>query len=291
MNIQEVPKSSANQTANTTNSQVDPISSEKDQQQIYNDVIITSFDDKEKDKVSNISTNSQSTNSNLKILTKYKDIYVPSIYLMNYSDLTQPPFNNIKNTSYSQQVNGNNPNAIYNKDYLNYGYNLDQWKIYANEIKNKFDELNELVKNGKIRLLEPENELEYLMNFPSDYGGLGRIYNDQNYDNVKFYDPKDTTQNPTNKNFMSLIKFDEKDHQIWFNLEPNPSSLNNINNGNKINTNPVNTTFPILPNKYFYPIFYRNPQNPQMPGVIIPSMQGNNSCGNNEIDSQKKSTR
>ena len=288
MSNQEPVKNSTNQ-ASTPPSQPAPLNPEKDQQQIYNDVIMTPFDDKEKDKASNISTNSHSSNSNFKILTKYKDIYVPRIYLMNYEDLTQPPFNNIKNTNYSQ-IN-NNQNAIYNKDYLNYGYNLEQWKIYATEIKNKFDELNELVKNGKIRLLEPENELEYLMNFPSDYGGLGRLYNDQNYENVKFYDPKDTTQNPMNKNFMSLIKFDEKDHQIWFNLEPNPSSLNNINNGNKINTNSVNSTFPII-NKYFYPIFCRNPQNSQMPNVVNLSQIGTNNTllGNNEIDSQKKST-
>ena len=290
MNNQELIQNSPPQILNPTTSQPDQQTSEKDQQQIFNDVIITSFDEKEKDKSSNTSTNSNSSNSNFKILTKYKEIYVPRIYLMNYEDLTQPPFNNIKNTNYSQQ--NNNQNAIYNKDYLNYGYNLEQWKIYATEIKNKFDELNDLVKNGKIRLLDPENELEYLMNFPSDYGGLGRIYNDQNYENVKFYDPKDTKQKPVNNNFMSLIKFDEKDHQIWFNLEPNPSSLNNVNNSNKINSNSVNSTFPIFPNKYFYQIFYRNPQNNQMPNIVnFSQIGGNNILGNNETDSQKKSTR
>ena len=290
MNNQELIQNSPTQILNPTTSQPDQQTSEKDQQQIFNDVIITSFDEKEKDKSSNTSTNSNSSNSNFKILTKYKEIYVPRIYLMNYEDLTQPPFNNIKNTNYSQQ--NNNQNSIYNKDYLNYGYNLEQWKIYATEIKNKFDELNDLVKNGKIRLLDPENELEYLMNFPSDYGGLGRIYNDQNYENVKFYDPKDTKQKPVNNNFMSLIKFDEKDHQIWFNLEPNPSSLNNVNNSNKINSNSVNSTFPIFPNKYFYQIFYRNPQNNQMPNIVnFSQIGGNNILGNNETDSQKKSTR
>ena len=220
-----------------------------------------------------------------KLLTKYKDIYVPSIYLLDYDDINQSPFN-ILSANQSQILpptynpivpimNNNQNNNILNK-YLNYGYNFEQWKIYVNEIKAKFDELNDLVKNGNIRLPDPENELEYLMAFPSDYGGLGNVQNDQYYENVKFYDPKDTTKNQGNKNFMSLIKFEHD--QTWFPLDP--SSLNKqFNDINKIINPPVNTYM-----KFFYQpnFFIRNPNsnNPQNTVISINTEQiginGNN---------------
>ena len=173
----------------------------------------------------------------MKILTKYKDIYVPTIFLLDYSDVTKAPFNSFVQNQ-SQQIPNNIPgqmlNNIQNQNnqlfskYFNYGYNFEQWKKYVADIRSKFDELNEKVKSKEIILPEPDNELEYLMAFPSDYGGLGDIYKDQNYENVKFYDPKDKTKNPENKDFMSMIRFER---ETWFPLEPNPSSLNkNINN-------------------------------------------------------------
>ena len=212
------------------------------------------------------SNNVQNNPSTFKLLTKYKDIYVPSIYLLDYNDTSKSPFNIIiansnqnQSQTYNQLtgqvMNNNQNNNILNK-YLNYGYNFEQWKAYVNEIRNKFDELNELVKNGIIRLPDPDNELEYLMAFPSDYGGLGNVQNDQFYENVKFYDPKDTTKNNGNKNFMSLIKFEHD--QIWFPLEPNLLNKK-INDINKIINSSVN---PYL--KYYFPqnnFFIRNPNN------------------------------
>ena len=173
----------------------------------------------------------------MKILTKYKDIYVPTIFLLDYSDVTKAPFNSFVQNQ-SQQIPNNIPGQMLNNiqqqnnqlfsKYFNYGYNFEQWKKYVADIRSKFDELNEKVKSKEIILPEPDNELEYLMAFPSDYGGLGDIYKDQNYENVKFYDPKDKTKNPENKDFMSMIRFER---ETWFPLEPNPSSLNkNINN-------------------------------------------------------------
>ncbi len=239
------------------------------------------------------SNNTQITSSSFKILTKYKDIYVPSIYLIDYNDTSKSPFNLLASQNQTQtynqltgQIINNQSNNILNK-YFNYGYNLEQWKAYVNDIKNKFDELNELVKNGNIRLPEPDNELEYLMAFPSDYGGLGNVQNDQNYENVKFYDPKDTTKNQGNKNFMSLIKF-ERD-QIWFSLEPNPSSLNKkFNDYNKIINSSVN------PNLKYYlqpNFFIRNLNN--ISSTIIPNPEqkannGSNSNNKNESDENKK---
>jgi hypothetical protein len=177
-------------------------------------------------------------------------------------------------------MNNNQNNSVLNK-YFNYGYNFEQWKSYANQIKNKFDELNELVKNGIIRLPDPENELEYLMAFPSDYGGLGNVQNDQNYENVKFFDPKDTSKNPSNKNFMSLIQFEHD--QTWFPLEPNPLSLNKqFNDINKIKTS-VN---PFM--KFFYPqnFLFRN-QNNNQNAVISKNTEQNGKNGNNSSKSDQ----
>jgi hypothetical protein len=157
----------------------------------------------------------------MKILTKYKDIYVPSIFLLDYTDTTKEPFNTF-NQNQQQQAQSS---QIFNK-YFNYGYNFEQWKKYVTEIRSKFDELNELVKSKTIILPSPENELEYLMAFPSDYGGLGDIHEDQKYENLKLYDPKDTSKNKDNKSFMELIRFE---HDTWFPLEPNPQSLNKNN--------------------------------------------------------------
>jgi len=146
-------------------------------------------------------------NMNLKYLVKYKEIYIPKIYLMEYND-TEKYKNDISSTQNA------NP-------YFNYGYNIEQWKIYVNKLKSKFDELNELVKKGKIRLPEPDNEMEYLLVLPSDFGGLGELYHEDKYENLKLYNPKD----PENayKSFMSEIKFDRK--ETWFPLKPNPESF------------------------------------------------------------------
>ena len=178
------------------------------------------------------------------ILSKYKDIYVPTIFLLDYNDTSKPPFNTFVQ-SQTQQMQIQSPN-MFNK-YFNYNYNFDQWKNYVNEIRGKFDELNELVKSKTIILPEPDNVLEYLMAFPSDFGGLGEIREDQKYESVKFYDPKDKSKNPEGKSFMEMIKFE---HDTWFPLEPKPQSLNKyINNGyNNINSviPPKNFLNPIL---------------------------------------------
>ena len=241
-----------------------------------------------------VSTNAESNNSNnnqnaqnnsqpLNLLTKYKDIYVPTIYLLDYNDISKPPFNILAANNSQTQTQGFNHknNNILNK-YLNYEYNFDQWKAYVNEIKAKFDELNDLVKDGKIRLPEPDNELEYLMAFPSDYGGLGNMQNDQNYENVKFYDPKDTTKNQTNKDFMSLIKFDHD--QTWFPLEPNPQSLNKqINDYNKI----IN---PSYLNYYFQQNFFNRNQN-NIPSTIISNSEQNNNGNNSNNKSEPEKNK
>ena len=210
----------------------------------------------------------------MKILTKYKDIYVPSIFLLDYTDTTKEPFN-IFNQNQQQQAQSP---QMFNK-YFNYGYNFEQWKKYVTEIRSKFDELNELVKSKTIILPSPENELEYLMAFPSDYGGLGDIYEDQKYENLKLYDPKDTSKNKDNKSFMELIKFE---HDTWFPLEPNPQSLNKYNNKDIIkNINPF----------VYPPIIQNNFLNSNLNQPTTVSKTDNNINGNNgdiKADQNKK---
>ena len=210
----------------------------------------------------------------MKILTKYKDIYVPSIFLLDYTDTTKEPFNTF---SQNQQQQAQSP-QMFNK-YFNYGYNFEQWKKYVTEIRSKFDELNELVKSKTIILPSPENELEYLMAFPSDYGGLGDIYEDQKYENLKLYDPKDTSKNKDNNSFMELIKFE---HDTWFPLEPNPQSLNKYNNKDIIkNINPF----------VYPPIIQNNFLNSNLNQPTTVSKTDNNINGNNgdiKADQNKK---
>lgn len=210
----------------------------------------------------------------MQILTKYKDIYVPSIFLLDYTDTTKEPFNTFNQ---NQQQQAQSP-QMFNK-YFNYGYNFEQWKKYVTEIRSKFDELNELVKSKTIILPSPENELEYLMAFPSDYGGLGDIYEDQKYENLKLYDPKDTSKNKDNKSFMELIKFE---HDTWFPLEPNPQSLNKYNNKDIIkNINPF----------VYPPIIQNNFLNSNLNQPTTVSKTDNNINGNNgdiKADQNKK---
>ena len=136
-------------------------------------------------------------------------------------------FNDINNINKYEPNNSSSTKILINLNnnpYFNYGYNLEKWKMYANKIRNKFDELNELVQKRKIRLPEPSNEMEYLMALPSDFGGLGELYDEREYENVNFYDPK--MPENRNKSFMKQIKFERK--ETWFPLKPNPESLTRI---------------------------------------------------------------
>jgi len=120
------------------------------------------------------------------------------------------------------------------------------------------------------------------MSFPSDYGGLGNVQNDQNYENVKFYDPKDTTKNLGNKNFMSLIRFDND--QTWFPMKPNPSPLNK--QFNDINKNINSSVNPYM--KFIYPQNFLI-RNQNIPNTIA----SNNSeqTGTNGNNSNKKDVK
>ena len=82
----------------------------------------------------NLITNNQT--KHLKFLTQYKNIYVPKIFLINYNDTSiYPPKDSIKTESLTQNFNNftfsfpffNFQNNSSNNEYLNYGYNFNQW--------------------------------------------------------------------------------------------------------------------------------------------------------------------
>ena len=80
---------------------------------------------------SNNGQNNINNVTSFKLLTKYKDIYVPTIYLMDYSDTSKTPFNlfiSIQDQNQTQNynqftgqmINYNQNNNIFNQ-YFNYG--------------------------------------------------------------------------------------------------------------------------------------------------------------------------
>ena len=221
------------------------------------------------------------------ILTQYENIYVPAIFNINLKE--------IKNAPWRKE-------GAKLEDYFNYGYNEEQWINYSEKIKRKFDDLVNLVKNDKKKLPNSKNELKYLMEFPSDYGGLGEVYDDQRYEEVNLFDNK----TPIDK-LIPQMRYTP--NQIYVNLEerqkkPETPPKNIYNPNNKyIYTNPryikpSQPSFYNFPNLYPYnPIYYsfsqnfvRNSQNPQ--NTIFNTIPNNNiivnniSNNNNEI-SQK----
>ena len=215
------------------------------------------------------------------VLTQYENIFVPAIFNIN--------LNEIKNAPWKKE-------GAKLDDYFNYGYNEEQWINYSEKIKSKFDELVNLVKNGKKKLPNSKNELNYLMEFPSDFGGLGEVYDDQQYEEVNLFDNK----TPIDK-LIPQMRYTP--NQIYVNLEERPKKPEspppnkNIYNPNikYITTNsrfikPSQPTFFNFPNPYTYnPIYYsfpqnfvRNPQNPQ--NTFFNNIPNNNILVNNNIN-------
>jgi hypothetical protein len=93
------------------------------------------------------------------------------------------------------------------------------------------------------------------MNFPSDYGGLGDVFNDQYYENVNLFEKKCALQ--------KLIPV-ERSGQMAVPLET-PSNINityrtNSNITNTTNSVPLNNYFPVSQGTFLYPTFPMNNQ-------------------------------
>ena len=133
-------------------------------------------------------------------------------------------------------------------DYFNYGYTEAEWVKHSEKVKSKFDIMNEMVKKGTYILPQVKDELNYLMCFPSDYGGLGDIY-DQEYENVNFYDMK--------TNLQKLVPMNRSD-MLYVPLDIPGSNLNNFNgiipntNLDPLNNNTI-TPSPVTLNNFVYP--------------------------------------
>ncbi len=170
------------------------------------------------------------------ILSKYKDIYIPSIYTLNLKEMNDAPWKK------------NNVNI---SDYFNYGYTEENWIEHSEEIKSKLDEFNTLIKENKYILPSANDELNYLFSFPSDYGGLGDVFKDQNYENVNFF------ENKTNVNKLApLVRLHNQ--QVYVNLESGNQNI--FNNTNIINYFPFNIPSSINPNRINPSVI--NPSNP-----------------------------
>lgn len=75
----------------------------------------------------NLQSNERKINleSSFPILSKYKDIYIPSIYTLNLKEINDAPWR-------KSEVNL--------RDYFNYNYTEEDWIEQTEEIKKKFDE-------------------------------------------------------------------------------------------------------------------------------------------------------
>lgn len=137
------------------------------------------------------------------------------------------------------------------------------WKKHSSVIQSKFEHLCDLVAQQKYIVPKLKNEFNYLLNFPSDYGGLGDVLSDQQYDNVNFYEMKVNSHQ-----LAPLIRIDHD--QLYVPLEISTPNLNS-NNGN-IHNNYV----PLIPNSNFVPYnpFPIMPAfNPEMYKVILQQQQ------------------
>ncbi len=87
-----------------------------------------------------------------------------------------------------------------------------------------------MLKEKEIGLPSIKNELDYLLKFPSDYGGLDEVFKEQNFENVNFFDNKINVIN-----LAPLVRYNQ---QCYVKLEIKNYNINN--NLNITNFNPLN---------------------------------------------------
>ena len=139
-------------------------------------------------------------------------------------------------------------------DYFNYGYKEAEWVKHVEKIRPKFDELNEMVKKQAYKLPSSEDAANYLFNFPSDFGGVGEVFNDQNYEKVNFFDMKNSGNHKLypvcrmDHFFVPLPQFNNNINSINSDIHKNNSAQLNPN------LNPQSFPFPNIlhPNYYMY---------------------------------------
>ena len=115
-----------------------------------------------------------------------------------------------------------------------------------------------MIKEKKISLPSIKNELDYLLKFPSDYGGLDEVFKEQNFENVNFFDNK--------INAINLAPLVRYNLQCYVNLEIRNHNINNyfnITNFNPFNPSTSNNTNLLVNNKNFnFPLPNSLPWNP-----------------------------
>jgi len=149
------------------------------------------------------------------------------------------------------------------------------WNKYVKKITNKFTHLKKAIIENQIKLPNTRDLLNYTANFPADYGGMGEILEERNYENLNFFDQK-----------LSKIKttpvIEIKQGSVYVPLECRNEILNinfnpttNVNNFSSINTNIIHgagnsvpfqnypfqntqTSFGQLVPGFYHPSFYRS---------------------------------
>lgn len=95
--------------------------------------------------------------------------------------------------------------------------------------------------------------MKYLFDLPSDYGGLGEILDDLNYENLNLYEHK------YNKN-KNIPPIEIINGQCFVPLESKRETLNNINGNNNVNNfHPLNNInhVPGIPPYPMNPLYYQ----------------------------------
>lgn len=98
----------------------------------------------------------------------------------------------------------------------------ETWTKYSQKILSKFPQLKKAIKEGRLQL--PKGNIKkYIYDFPSDYGGLGEVLEEREYEKVNFF------ENKVNKN-KQTPSIDLRNGLLCVPLESRNENLNIIYN-------------------------------------------------------------
>jgi len=115
----------------------------------------------------------------------------------------------------------------------------------VDQMKEKLPDLQKKIQDEQFELTNENKLKKYMYSFPGDYGGLGDILNQNNYENVRFFEAK-MTLNDEGKSFPILDyqngRFNYSlDKPIVWNVSNGTQHNNHVNN--LVNNNIQNNNF------------------------------------------------
>lgn len=123
------------------------------------------------------------------------------------------------------------------------GFTELAWTKYAGNIREKFDLLNKLIEENRIKLKYNKKVLNYIFNLPSDFGGVSEVFEDNKYENLNIFEKM-------NKN-RSFPNIDIKQGIVYVPLENhNEGNISNNILNNNINLINPNSTPANMPNPF-----------------------------------------